>query len=165
MSFTVLFVSLVAVVSLMGIIAVWSPRDGLVKTLAVALVGATAVLGGMAYADLLSRPKPVAWELLAGSDSQVLAGHIIENEAIYVWLLDPGSTEPRYLVLPWRQGDAEDLQEALHKGSQDGVAVMMGYPQERSLESRDAPLFYALPQPKLPDKTIYVPQQYQPESE
>lgn len=165
MTFPLLFIALVAVVALMGFIAVWSPRQRSVKLLSVCLVGATAVLGFSAFANLLGRPKPLAWDVLHSSDSQVLAGHIVENEAIYIWLLDPGSTTPRYLRLPWKQQDAQHLQDALNKGSSEGVGVMMGYPQESSLEDRDAPLFYALPQPKLPDKTVYIPEQFEPESE
>lgn len=166
MTFPLLYIAFLLCAASLGLMAVWVARRRWVQTLAVILVAVSALFAGMGYADLLSRPKPLNWETLDMAEATVLAGHLVENEGIYLWLRVPGLEEPRYYALPWRQGAAEDLQGAMKDGERNGTAVVMNlHPQESSLETRDAPMFYALPQPALPAKTVIEPQLFEPESE
>ena len=75
----------------------------------------------------------------------------VENEAIYVWLIMPGSSEPSAYVLPWSVEAAQQLQDAMSQAEADGTAVRMAMPFESSLDDRE-PMFYAMPQPAMPPK-------------
>jgi hypothetical protein len=136
-------------------IAVWSPRKLTAKL--VALGGALFLMpvSYVAYADLLSRPKPVDFEWWLGSSKEatVLAGQVAEGDALYVWLQLDGSEEPRAYRLPWSQQAAEELNKALDEASRNGTNARMRIPFERSLDP-DKPKFYALPQPALPPKDL-----------
>ena len=85
------------------------------------------------------------------SGCQVLGAMPIENEAIYVWLVMPGATEPCAYVLPWSLEAAQQLQDAMNQAEADGTGVRMGIPFEASLDDRE-PMFYAMPQPAMPAK-------------
>jgi hypothetical protein len=128
------------------------PRAGLGRrTLS---VGIFVVLIAVVYGgsiELLGRPKPLRLEWRGASDAQVLSAMPVENEAIYVWLIMPGASEPRAYVLPWSLEAAQQLQEAMNQAEADGSAVHMAMPFEASLDDRE-PMFYPMPQPAMPAK-------------
>jgi hypothetical protein len=85
-------------------------------------------------------------------DAKVIGSYLKENDGVYLWLQLPGLAEPRYYKLPWDEKVAKALQSAIGENErQHGGGVGMGLPFERSWD-RGEPKFYALPQPKLPDK-------------
>lgn len=149
-----LFALLAALAAALALVAVWSRRSLGVRAGAVGLLALTLAAAYVAYADLLSRPKPVALEVRrAGvAEADVLAAALREDKGIYLWLKLPGVGEPRYYVLPWDIGLAEELQNAMREAERNRSALRMRLPFEKSLEKRPMPRFYALPQPKLPDK-------------
>ena len=111
------------------------------------------------YSDMLGRPKSTRLELLRSGDKEakVLGSYILDGQGIYLWLLLPGSSEPRYYVLPWDRKTAGALQKAIEDNAQQhGGGIVMQLPFERSWDKRD-PVFHPLPQPKLPDKTAPQP--------
>jgi hypothetical protein len=124
------------------------PRAGLARrTLS---VGIFVVLIAVVYGgciELLGRPKPLRLEWRDAADAQV----VVENEAIYVWLIMPDSSEPCAYVLPWSLQAAQQLQEAMSQAEADGTTVRMTMPFEPSLDDRE-PMFYAMPQPAMPAK-------------
>lgn len=106
------------------------------------------------YSDMLGRPKSTRLEVLrsGNTEAKVLGSYILEGRGIYMWLLLPGSSEPRYYVLPWDEKTASALQKAIEDNAQQhGGGIVMQLPFERSWDKRD-PVFHPLPQPKLPDK-------------
>ncbi len=106
------------------------------------------------YSDMLGRPKSTRLEVLRSGDKQatVLGSYIREGSGIYLWLLLPGSSEPRYYVLPWDEKTASKLQQAIEENAnRHGGGIVMQLPFERSWDKRE-PVFHPLPQPKLPDK-------------
>src|SRR5262245_19669192 len=114
------------------------------------LVLIAVVYGGSI--ELLSRPKPLRLEVWQHADkAKVLAATMQEGEAIYVWLLFPGSDEPRAYALPWDMKMAQQLQNAMQQGQANGTDVNMSKPFEAGLDDRE-PKFYATPQEALPDK-------------
>jgi hypothetical protein len=128
------------------------PRAGLGRrtvsvNIFVLLIG--VVYGGSI--ELLGRPKPLRLEWRHAADAQVVSAVPVENEAIYVWLIMPGSSEPCAYVLPWSVAVAQQLQEAMSQAEADGAAVRMAMPFESSLDDRE-PMFYAMPQPAMPPK-------------
>jgi hypothetical protein len=117
-------------------------------------VGMFVILIAVIYGgsiELLGRPKPLRLEWRGTADAQVLSALPVENEAIYVWLVMPGSTEPCAYVLPWSLEAAQQLQDAMNQAQADGTGVRMGMPFEASLDDRE-PMFYAMPQPAMPPK-------------
>jgi|EndMetStandDraft_8_1072994.scaffolds.fasta_scaffold96745_2 hypothetical protein len=106
--------------------------------------------------ELLGRPKPLGLEWRDVKQAEVLSGVPVENEAIYLWLTAPGSSEPRAYVLPWSQRAAQQLQDATGKAEADGTAVEMAMPSEAGLDT-GRPMFYAKPQPALPVKDYRSP--------
>jgi hypothetical protein len=114
------------------------------------------ILGALffGYSDMLGRPKSTRLEVFRGSmkDAKVIGSYLKENDGIFLWVQLPGSDEPRYYKLPWDAKVAKGLQAAIADNeSQHGSGVGMGLPAEFGLD-REEPKFYALPQPKLPDK-------------
>jgi hypothetical protein len=112
------------------------------------------LLVGIAYAgsvDLLSRPKPWRFEWRDLGKAKVLAADMREGSAIYVWLQDGKTDEPRAYVLPWSQQTAQQLQGAMRDAQNQGTEVQMSQATEDGTDRRK-PMFYALPQRPLPDK-------------
>ncbi len=103
---------------------------------------------------MLGRPKSTRLEVFRKSmpDAKVIGSYLKENDGVYLWLALPGLDEPRYYKLPWDEKVAKALQGAIAENErQHGSGVGMGLPFERGWDQED-PKFYALPQPKLPDK-------------
>src|SRR5579872_6605163 len=108
----------------------------------------------LVYSDMLGRPKAAQLELLRAyvPQAKVIGAYFQESKGIYLWLKMDGVDEPRYYALPWNPKTAESLREAAEKNEREhGDGVIVDMPFERSWEVRP-PKFYALPQPKGPDK-------------
>jgi hypothetical protein len=75
----------------------------------------------------------------------------VENQAIYVWLMMPNSSEPCAYVLPWSLAVRQQLQQAMSQAEADRTAVRIVMPFESSLDNRE-PMFYAIPWPAVPPK-------------
>ncbi len=158
----VLYVIFVSVSAALAIVAVWSRRRLIVRAGAVGILVLSVAISYAAFSDLLSRPKPALLEFAYDDVEQatVLAAALREGRGIYLWLRLPGVDEPRYYIMPWRQSVAEELQEAMRQAERNRSALMLRLPFEKSMEQRDAPRFYALPQPRLPDKPSEDFEQY-----
>lgn len=145
----------VVLICLLASLAVWAPRRAWVRCWAVALSGIVFVSGYIALTDMLSRPKPMslAWAEGSIASADVLGSSFIEGEAIFVWLRLPGSLEPRAYKLPWDQRQAQQLQDALNEAAQTGTGVQMRQPFDQTAED-DEPMFYAVPQPPMPEKNF-----------
>ena len=85
-------------------------------------------------------------------DSVVLAASIDEGVAIYLWLRHPRLLQPRYYRMDWDQDAAIALKKAMDQSLRNSSTVMMNPNYEQSLETDKEPLFYALPQERLPLK-------------
>jgi hypothetical protein len=152
-TFILAFLSLALVLGIYAFVSL--PLGGRWRRITVSCLFA-ALLAGLffGYSDMLGRPKSTRLEVLRSGDTEakVLGSYILEGRGIYLWLLLPGSGEPRYYVLPWEQKTASKLQKAIEDNAQKhGGGIAMQIPFERSWDKRD-PVFHPLPQPKLPDK-------------
>jgi hypothetical protein len=152
-SFPVVFISLAL---LLGIFA-YMAMPTATRPRRVIIVGFFAIILGVlffGYSDMLGRPKSTRLEMFRVSmpDAKVLGSYLKENDGVYLWLQLPGLGEPRYYKLPWDEDIAKSLQNAIAENDrQHGSGVGVGQPFERGW-SREDPKFYALPQPKFPDK-------------
>jgi hypothetical protein len=122
-------------------------------------VGVFLILIGLVYGgatELLSRPKPLRLEWRDAGKTEVISAVPIEDEAIYLWLSMPDEREPRAYVLPWSRDAAQQLQDATNKAEADGGAVEMAMSRGQGPDTDDEPLFYARPQPPMPEKDYRV---------
>lgn len=139
-----------------GIIA---PRRLLVRIGAAFAVAGLLASGYFAFADLLSRPKPVrlAWAEDAAEEAVVLGSALQEGKAIYLWLALPEKEEPRAYRLPWSTAKAEQLEEARRRAEEPGntgtVKVRRPFEGETSEEVPEQ-MFYAPAQPTPPPKPV-----------
>ena len=136
-------------------LTLWARVRRWLKVVVLGLTGCLFVVGYGALLELLSRPKPVSYEFAraAANDAEVLAGDVVEDRAIFVWLRFEGLDEPRAYSLPFDRHAAEQLREALAERERSGSGVRMRLPFEPSLDDGEA-RFYALPQPRLPYKPL-----------
>lgn len=147
MTVTYFSLAILALITAMAWMTVWSRKADRMRHAAVGLVVlAIPLLAGAAILSLsYARPLWAMWEL-QGQEVRILASKMIEGEAIYVWI-DIGDGEPRGVSLPWDTKQAEDLQKLFENPDNQGEAMMKW---EFSWETRKSPLFYDLPQPPVP---------------
>ncbi|WP_051328813.1 hypothetical protein [Geminicoccus roseus] len=150
---TLLFVISVLLTAALASAVLWSRHATVVKLAALAGLLCFLPIGYAAYADLLSRPKPVGleWWHRNADEATVLGQQMREGEGLFLWLQFSADPEPRAYVLPWDQKLAEQLQTAWEEAMKNGTGVRMKLPFEPTLDMRE-PKFYALPQPQLPSK-------------
>lgn len=158
--FILAFLSLAFVLGVYGFVGL--PFGGRWRRAAVTLFFAV-VLAALffGYSDMLGRPKSARLDILRGSatEARVLGSYMREGEGIYLWLLVPESKEPRYYMIPWDTETASALQKAIEdNAAKHGAGVVMRMPFERSWDKRE-PMFYPMPQPKMPDKNGEPPPQ------
>jgi hypothetical protein len=152
-SFLIAFVSLALLLGVFAYVAV--PAGSHVRRAIIA--GFFAVILGalfFGYSDMLGRPKSTRLEVFRTNmqDAKIIGSYLKENDGVYLWLQLPGLGEPRYYKLPWDEKVAKALEGAIAENErQHGGGIAMGLPFERGWDRED-PKFYALPQPKLPDK-------------
>jgi hypothetical protein len=165
---TYCFAAVAVLAGLITSVSVWSPRRLVIKLMALSATAVFLCTIYAAYAQLLSRPKPVSleWWLAKAEDASVLGTSIRENEGIYLWLQVAGVAEPRAYMLPWDRDLAEQLQTTMREAERLQGDVRMRLPFERSLDDRE-PKFYAMPQPALPPKDLTDPpaQEYKAHAE
>ena len=98
--------------------------------------------------------------------AEVLSVSFDEGKAIYMWLRLNGMIEPRFYSLPWRQQDAEDLEDAMEQASRTRSSVIVKDPfSRRSLEERGGVTVEIIPPATQPRKQPVVPPRvYNPRS-
>ncbi len=155
-----LYVAVAVLAAALTGMTIWSRHRLGLKISAILVAMLFLPLSYAALAELLSRPKPVSLEWWRGQaeEADVLAGNIVEDKAIHLWLKLESNLEPRAYSLPWSRDLAENLQEALREADENNSGVRMRLPFEPSWDDQ-ADRFYALPQPALPPKDVTDPPQ------
>jgi len=150
-SLTLLFAALSALALLLVLVSLRWSRNSRGRTLILLLFAMMLPAAYAAPASLLGRAKPVTLEWLGSKvqEATVLSAIFKEDEAIYLTLL--WGPAPNLYKLPWDRNMAEQLQQAMREADRNGTHPMMKLPFEKSWDDRE-PRFYALPQPKMPDK-------------
>jgi len=163
---TYMFAALAILAGVMASISIWSRRRLWIRLTALVVAVLLLPLSYAAFAQLLSRPKPISleWWFRQADEATVLGSSIQEGEGIYLWLQFSTLDEPRAYMLPWDRKLAEQLQAALRESEENGGQLRMRGPFEPSLDDRD-PKFYALPQPALPPKDAIDPPVHIPEQD
>ncbi len=150
-SLTLLFIVFAALALILVLVSLRWSRDGHGRVVILVLFALLLPAAYAAPASLLGRAKPVTLEWLNGKvqEATVLSATFKENDAIYLTLL--WQQAPNLYKLPWNPKMAEQLQQAMREADRNGTQPMMKLPFEQSWDDRE-PRFYALPQPKMPDK-------------
>lgn len=148
-----IFFVIVACAAGLALIAVRGGGSMPVRLGAMALMVALVGGGYAGLAELMSRPKPVTLEWVRGAaqSARVAASHMRENEAIYLWLVLEGETEPRAYRLPWSTEMAKQLRDAQSDAERRKGEVRMTRPF-RSQRGEDERVFHSPPRAALPPK-------------
>lgn len=155
-----LFAAALIVFACQAALAIWSPR---VLWMRIAAVIATALFVPLAYVTLtvlLSRPKPVdfAWFERNADRASVLGVSLDEGKAIYLWLQVEGHAMPGFYVLPWRQSQAEALEDTLNVAAQKRASVVLKKPfAKKSLHEKGSLSIEIIPPASPPLKPPQVP--------
>jgi hypothetical protein len=149
-----LFVLFVLTGCLLAVVTIWSRRNTYLRVFAVLVLIVFAGLNYKALISLLGHPQPMRFSAIEDveNDSTVLAASIDEGLGIYLWLRHPDVREPRYYRMEWDQKAAIALKKAMDQSMRNNSTVMMSPNYEQSLETNREPLFYILPQDRLPLK-------------
>ena len=119
--------------------------------------------------EILSRAKPKNLEVLNKYADELTLLHVnwIEGEAIYLLVLIEDDIEPRLYKFPWNASQAQEFDEALEKGREDGEEVKIANPFYSSNTEERKTLIYSSPAKPLPEKeepTVGITS-YDPEAE
>ena len=145
-----IFFGVLCLFAVMAWMTIWSRRQSPMRPAAVVLAIASTPLIAAASFEALSYPRPLwaMWDMQG--EYRVLGAKLVQNSGIYLYVEMADATEPRSVVLPWNTEQARKVQDLMDE-PQTGGQFMMKY--EFSWETRDAPQFYAPPQPPaLPGK-------------
>ena len=150
-----LFSVVVVVAASLAGIAVWAPRALRVKLIALTMTALLLPLMYLSLAELLGRPKPVAfeWNQIAFTEANVVAADLREGEAIYLWLRADGAEAPRAYALPWNLNTARQLYAAQQAAEAQGTPVRVRRIGSSGPDDESEPMFYAAPQPRPPSKS------------
>lgn len=150
-----LFAIVAVLAAVLANIGIWSPRRLWVKLSAVVVVALFLPAAYAAFAELLSRPKPVSieWAQRAVPEAVVLGSSMIEDKAIYLWLGFEGQDEPRAFALPWSENLAKQMRKAQQQAEAEGTKVMVRQPFEKNLDEMER-VFYPEPRTPPPPKQV-----------
>lgn len=152
----------------LAVATIWSRKETWMRGAAVAvfLAAIPAVSAPAFFA--LSHPAPLqAVEMVTPGKYSVLSMKLIRHQGIYLWIdKAEGADHPLYVVLPWDDRTAEQLQELQRGAKRRGQPFGMLVPQyEFSWERRKPPMFYEAPQPIIPiPKESQEPEHYEREA-
>ena len=121
----------------LAMLAIYAPRPTRVRVIASCVVVLFLPTVYFQFTELLSKPKPIAFEWYERERAkvEVLAVSLHEGEAIYLWLRFPDSREPRAYVAPWNVKVAEKFEKVLEEAvKQDGKVEMRDPFSKRSLQ-------------------------------
>lgn len=161
-----IFAAAIGIAALLASIAIWAPRKTPIRVLALGAMTLFIPVVYTQFVGLLSKPKPVEWEWFDRDveRAEVLSVSFDEGKTIYMWLRLEGFIAPRFYSFPWRQRDAEDLEDAMEQANRTRSNVIIKNPFSRkSLEERGGvtveiipPAMPPLKKPRIPPR-VYNP--------
>lgn len=156
-----LLVPLALTVMLLSFFGIRSSGSGTFfnRVLVVILMSVGLSISFISFNVLLSQPKPAQFEWFYSQieEVEIVSAVIVNEVAIYVWVMFPGENKPRYYELDWNKKQAEQLQKAMsEKRRGQRGKIMMRNPFGSNLDNsvaKDKDIIIFDPQWKqLPDK-------------
>ncbi len=145
---------LVLFAAILALLAITTRQPGWKKVAALAVFCGLIITGYTFVTDLLGRPKPVHLATIVSTDNpvRVVSSHLVENKAIYLWILSAGKSEPTAYTLPWNLETAKKLRKANRQARARGTGVKMARRKKGGKQAEGEWVFQAAPVERLPPK-------------
>ncbi len=148
------FALLTILISFIIALSIWSRKKVKYKVLSI-IIGVFAYF--ISYAtllEILSRPKPKNLELLNKYANELTLLHVnwVEGEAIYLLVQLDHLIEPRLYKFPWNAAQAQEYDEMLEKGRENGEEVKIANPFFPTNAEERKTIIYTAPAKPLPPK-------------
>ncbi len=127
------FIFATGVIAALASLAIWAPRRSAVRLSAVLVAALAIPVSYVQFVEFLSKPKPKTFEWFERDveEAEILGVSLSEGEAIYMWLLFDGTTEPRYYAFPWNLKMAEQLEQDMTNATINNSRIKLKNPFQR----------------------------------
>ena len=148
------FTLLTILISFIIALSIWSRKKVKYKVLSILLGVFTYLVSYGSLLEILSRPKPKNLELLNKYANELTLLHVnwVEGEAIYLLVQLDDIVEPRLYKFPWNASQAQEYDEMLEKGRENGEEVKIANPFYPTNAEERKTLIYTAPAKPLPPK-------------
>ncbi|MAH88520.1 MAG: hypothetical protein CMJ06_00490 [Pelagibacterales bacterium] len=153
------YVLLTILISFVIAISFWSRKEVKYKVLSIVLGVFSYFISYGTMLEILSRPKPKNLELLNKYANELTLLHVnwVEGDAIYLLVQLDDLAEPRLYKFPWNASQAQEYDEALEKGRENGEEVKIANPFYPTNAEERKTLVYTAPAKPLPPKEAPEP--------
>ena len=148
------FTLLTILISFIIALSIWSRKKVKYKVLSILLGFFTFLISYGSLLEILSRPKPKNLELLNKYANELTLLHVnwVEGEAIYLLVQLDDIVEPRLYKFPWNASQAQEYDEMLEKGRENGEEVKIANPFFPTNAEERKTIIYTAPAKPLPPK-------------
>ena len=148
------FTLLTILISFIIALSIWSRKKVKYKILSIILGVFTYFISYGTLLEILSRPKPKNLELLNKYANELTLLHVnwVEGEAIYLLVQLDDIIEPRLYKFPWNAAQAQEYDEMLEKGRENGEEVKIANPFYPTNAEERKTIIYTSPAKPLPPK-------------
>ncbi len=149
-----LYALLTVIISFIIAITIWSRKNVKYKIFSIILGTFSFLISYGTMLEILSRPKPKNLELLNKYANELTLLHVnwVEGEAIYLLVQLDNLKEPRLYEFPWNASQAQEYDEMLEKGRENGEEVKIANPFYPTNAEERKTLVYTSPAKPLPPK-------------
>ena len=154
-----LYAILTLLIALIVALTFWSRKKTQYKILAIIIGLFCFAISYGSMLEILSRPKPKNLEVLNKYTNELTLLHVnwVEGEAIYLLVQLEGLAEPRLYKFPWNAAQAQEYDEMLEKGRENGEEVKIANPFYPTNTEERKTLVYTTPAKPLPPKEAPEP--------
>ncbi len=148
------FALLTILISFIIALSIWSRKKVKYKVLSITIGVFAYLISYATLLEILSRPKPKNLELLNKYANELTLLHVnwVEGEAIYLLVQLDNLIEPRLYEFPWNAAQAQEYDEMLEKGRENGEEVKIANPFYPTNAEERKTIIYTAPAKPLPPK-------------
>ena len=148
------FALLTILISFIIALSIWSRKKVKYKVLSITFGVFAYFISYATLLEILSRPKPKNLELLNKYANELTLLHVnwVEGEAIYLLVQLDNLIEPRLYEFPWNAAQAQEYDEMLEKGRENGEEVKIANPFFPTNAEERKTIIYTAPAKPLPPK-------------
>ena len=148
------FALLTILISFIIALSIWSRKKVKYKVLSIAIGVFAYFISYATLLEILSRPKPKNLELLNKYANELTLLHVnwVEGEAIYLLVQLDNLIEPRLYEFPWNAAQAQEYDEMLEEGRENGEEVKIANPFFPTNAEERKTIIYTAPAKPLPPK-------------
>ena len=148
------FALLTILISFIIALSIWSRKKVKYKVLSITIGVFAYFISYATLLEILSRPKPKNLELLNKYANELTLLHVnwVEGEAIYLLVQLDDIIEPRLYKFPWNASQAQEYDEMLENGRENGEEVKIANPFYPTNAEERKTIIYTAPAKPLPPK-------------